>query len=488
MLSLQLNNKNYKLMNNKIILSCLLLAALTSRAQQKMGLEYLTREPNTEVLKQKIQTLGHGTEQDRWLLMNYYESRKDMMRADSVLQATVGFYPLGRLAYIQLANKIVSESDVVKKEQIAAKILRDFPDADKNRIHHSLAYGYASVKNIPKVVENINALSTPGAKSSATMIVAKLIMNYNLPAAESLIRTQIDEVLKAGVPAPPPREGDTGQHGNARPAYFMFLELYTNILVKMGKYDEALKYAKQVYVENKGRKDEFTATYGLILSKTGDHKDAVPLLETLIADGKGNTEMKAAFKFSFAKLNPGKDPSAYLAQLERGMKGKIEAEVAKMLINIDAPNFSLKDANGKIVSLADFKGKTIVLDFWATWCMPCIGSFPAMQIAVDMYKADPNVKFLFIHTWERTEDPLTDAKSFLANNNYKFDLYIDARDIKTKANPAITAFGARGIPAKFVIDAAGKIRFKVNGFSGGNEAAAAELSAMIEMSKNVNSN
>lgn len=470
-------------MNKTIIMAVLVLAAANAFAQQRHTLDFLTKETDQVTLQEKMKTLGSGDEQDKRLLMLYFESKKDYKRADSIIQVAVKQYPKGELAYIQLMNKMMAEGDVVKKEAIVAQILPNFPDADRNRIHHSLAYGYATARNIPKVIEHINLINAQSAKFGATLVVARLIVSYDLPAAESLIKAQIDQVVAAGVPAPPPKEGDTGPRGNARPSYFMFLELYTDILVKQGKYAAASKYAKDVYAESKGRKDQVTANYGLVLSKTGNHQEAVALLEKLVTEGKGSAEIRNALKESYANVNPGKDANAFLLRLENGMKGKIEAEVMKMAINEPSPNFSIRDIHGKTVSLADFKGKTIVLDFWATWCMPCIASFPAMQMAVNKYKADPDVRFLFIHTWERTENPLADAQNFLSNNKYKFDLYIDAKDSKTKANPAVTAMGARGIPAKFIIDGKGNIRFKVNGFAGGNEAAVAELSAMIEISK-----
>lgn len=60
---------------------------------------------------------------------------------------------------------------------------------------------------------------------------------------------------------------------------------------------------------------------------------------------------------------------------------------------------------------------------------------------------------------------------------------MDTKDPKTTSNPAASAFDVKGIPAKFVIDGKGKTRFKLIGFSGGDDAAVAELSTMIDLVK-----
>lgn len=104
-----------------------------------------------------------------------------------------------------------------------------------------------------------------------------------------------------------------------------------------------------------------------------------------------------------------------------------------------------------------------------------------MQQAVNKYSKNANVKFFFIHTWERSATPQKDAQEYLKDNKYTFDLYMDTKDPNTQLCPAVTLFGVKGIPAKFVIDGDGNIRFKMTGFSGGADAAAEELSAMIEM-------
>lgn len=157
------------------------------------------------------------------------------------------------------------------------------------------------------------------------------------------------------------------------------------------------------------------------------------------------------------------------------------------ITNQPAPDFTLKDSDGNTVQLSKLRGKIVVLDFWATWCGPCKRSLPAMKMAVDKYKNDPDVVFLFIHTWENgsAEAACKGAKAYLNDNGFgDFHLVMDTKDPKTKINNAVSAFGVKGIPAKFVIDKEGKIRFELTGFSGTNEDAVAELSEKIEIARN----
>ncbi|QDW25339.1 TlpA family protein disulfide reductase [Pedobacter sp. KBS0701] len=155
------------------------------------------------------------------------------------------------------------------------------------------------------------------------------------------------------------------------------------------------------------------------------------------------------------------------------------------MIAVPAPNFTLKDLDGNVVSLKDLKGKVIVLDFWSTWCVPCKKSFPAMQLAVNAYKNDPSVKFLFIHTWETSKTPIEDVKKYLAQSGFNFQVLMDLKDGAGR-NAAVEDYGVSAIPAKFVIDKAGKIIFKLTGFKGTDAAALEEISERITLAKNHN--
>jgi peroxiredoxin len=140
-----------------------------------------------------------------------------------------------------------------------------------------------------------------------------------------------------------------------------------------------------------------------------------------------------------------------------------------------APEFTLQDIEGKDVSLSDFAGKIILLNFWATWCGPCLASFPGMKKAVEKYQDDSNVQFLFINTWERVENIKQNAADFISKNSYPFHVLLDDK------NEVIEKYKVSGIPTKFIIDKDNNIRFMTVGYSGSEDQLVEELSLMISM-------
>lgn len=153
--------------------------------------------------------------------------------------------------------------------------------------------------------------------------------------------------------------------------------------------------------------------------------------------------------------------------------------------NEEAPDFSLIDLDGNTVRLSDLRGKVVILDFWATWCIPCVRSFPSMQKAQEKYKDDPQVKFLFIHTMNRVDTATAMAKTLIAKYNYPFQVLMDLVDPNTKKSPVSTAYRVVFLPAKMVIDPKGIIRYKLDGWQGKDQEKEAvdELSAMIEAAR-----
>ncbi|MBB6238325.1 thiol-disulfide isomerase/thioredoxin [Pedobacter sp. AK013] len=193
--------------------------------------------------------------------------------------------------------------------------------------------------------------------------------------------------------------------------------------------------------------------------------------------------MKSFFRLCLlAMLNVVASTSLW-AQSPTNKADSVHHKLLAEMITVPAPNFTLKDLDGNVVSLKDLKGKVIVLDFWSTWCVPCKKSFPAMQLAVNAYKNDPSVKFLFIHTWETSKTALDDVKNYIVKSGFNFQVLMDLKDGAGR-NAAVEDYGVSAIPAKFIIDKAGNIVFKLTGFTGTDAAALEEISERITLAKN----
>jgi len=83
-----------------------------------------------------------------------------------------------------------------------------------------------------------------------------------------------------------------------------------------------------------------------------------------------------------------------------------------------APAFELKNAAGESVKLADYKGKVVLIDFWATWCLPCKAAMPWMNELADKYKAE-GVEILGI---SMDEDGWNVVKPFIAQMGVKYPI------------------------------------------------------------------
>lgn len=114
-----------------------------------------------------------------------------------------------------------------------------------------------------------------------------------------------------------------------------------------------------------------------------------------------------------------------------------------------APGFTQNDTIGNPVSLSDFRGKYVLVDFWASWCGPCRHENPFVVAAFEKYK-DKNFTILGVSLDESKEDWLKAIKDDKL-------AWTQVSDLKGWKNEASTLYGVRGIPANFLLDAEGKI-------------------------------
>jgi thiol-disulfide isomerase/thioredoxin len=255
------------------------------------------------------------------------------------------------------------------------------------------------------------------------------------------------------------------------------LKTQGDVLMKLGKFDEAVKIYEEAIGLQKYQEPETNEEYCAALIKNGAVEKAIAAMTEYISNNTSTPKMEQIYIEAYASAKGNKaDAETELNKLRLTAYDILKNKLKKELIDNPAPVFNLQDIEGKNVSLQEFKGKTVILDFWATWCGPCIFSFPTMQKLVDKYKDDNSIKFIFINTQDYDETINAQVKEFLAEDNYQFYVLLDDKYSQTFEDYALS-----GIPTKIFIDKTGKIRYSYVGWRGSEDIEMKMFEALIDL-------
>lgn len=114
-----------------------------------------------------------------------------------------------------------------------------------------------------------------------------------------------------------------------------------------------------------------------------------------------------------------------------------------------APDFTVYDMEGKAVKLSDFRGKPVVVNFWATWCGPCKMEMPSFEALYTEY--GDRVEFMMVNLTDGSQETRTTVRKFLEETGYTFPVYLDT------TTQAAYAYGVYSIPMSVFVDAKGEM-------------------------------
>ena len=113
----------------------------------------------------------------------------------------------------------------------------------------------------------------------------------------------------------------------------------------------------------------------------------------------------------------------------------------------EAPDFAVYDLEGNVHKLSDFRGKPVLLNFWASWCGPCQMEMPDFQKFYESH--GDQVHFVIVNLTDGQQETVESASAFITEKGYTFPVYYDT-DIDAAAK-----YGVSAVPVSYFIDAEG---------------------------------
>jgi thiol-disulfide isomerase/thioredoxin len=126
-------------------------------------------------------------------------------------------------------------------------------------------------------------------------------------------------------------------------------------------------------------------------------------------------------------------------------------------VNRVVPAFSISTLDGTVEGSSELKGRVTVLAFWATWCVPCLAEYPALQEIHASYKENSQVTFVAVNSGGES-DTVEEVRAFLGRRGWTVPVALDP------GKSTMAALGLSGLPTLIVLDKSGRLRMIHSGY------------------------
>ncbi len=434
----------------------------------------------------------------------YQYELKDEGRASQVAAAIQQRYPHGTFARQEAYSAFTKASTPAQILQGGEKFLVDFPGREIDLATSGQAHLYFSTYRLLantyfdtgayarmlaqrplwdfKLENELYRWNITRAYTFKTVPLDTLYRVATVLLQDLLAKVGDNSYIERGVFTPAQAKAQAREQLDKR------LITHLALLYDLHKDQEAIGYF--AHFSDQGRYADATTNevHLHLLDRLHRPADVVPLLESSARANALTPALTTRLQQEYQASHKGlAGYDQYLASLRSPAEiAELHAEVERNLTNREYMPFALEDASGQLVRSSDWEGKIVVLDFWATWCGPCIRAFPGMQMLVDKYAKDPQVDFYFVGTMQYGDYKEKDI-NYLKQEGYRFKLLLDAVDPKTKHQDQVFQsfvpfFNSSGIPRKVILKD-GIMRYTSEGYSGSPSQLAEEISYAIELLK-----
>lgn len=409
------------------------------------------------------------------MILVWLEQVGETEKADSLRKVLIAERPGGKVAAAARMREISKEPHAAKRSKLLAEYLTEFTLKEEEVLstQRQLVAAYIQAEEYAKafaLLQSAPKLEPALYKNLTSPMVEK---GRDIEKAAEWAAAGIGIIRKQDESAKPLSSTLSDWKQAQKSTLSSLLNNRGSALLKLKKAGEAVPILAEAHDLSDGKDLAVNANLLDAYVAVSDFKKALDLGLECIRKGKTNLAIIAQLKTAYIKVH---GSIAGYDKTVQSAKAAAEAELLKSGLNKPAPDFQLRDSNGGLIKLSDFRGKVVVLDFWATWSAACKAAFPHLQKVVERYREYRTVAFIGINTSETAVGAARDSlvRKFVEEGKFTFQAVFD------EGSKVAQQFGAEGIPTRVVIDKNGRIRFKSVGFGDG-DALVNDLTSQIEV-------